>query len=332
VRRTTRIPIKALKCNQNGKEFFSTVINSSILKETCYVARRDEDPRRGFQRVLNEFRAKEIANYLDKASGVIPTAIILSAQEHINFIFDDKTSEVSFSIVEKGFLVIDGQHRLYGLITSKHDYNIPVIIFNKLKTSDEVSLFIDINTTQKGVPTSLLLDIKHLSGKETKREEKQRELFDKLNSDSCLAGYLSPTKSKVGKISRTTFNSATSHIFDNVYFQDKTIDILFKGIKNYLEASERALFNSKTQKGKLTSSVIFKALFSIFNDVTEKTLKIHSNLKVDSIYKIIEPISKLNYDTYTGTNMATIQKMINDMKREINQYDRFSKDIDGNMF
>jgi len=235
-------------------------------------------------------------------------------------------------VLKHGFLVIDGQHRLYGLIHSEYVYDIPVIIFNKLKTSDEVSLFIDINTTQKGVPTTLLLDIKHLSGKETKKEEKQHELFDKLNKNSCLAGLLSPTKSRVGKISRTTFNSATDNIFDSVYFQDKTTEIIYKGVKNFLDAAERALVISNTKKGRLTSSVIFKALFNLFNDVTEKTLKEHGNLKVDSIFEILEPISKLDYDLYMGTNKAVLQKVINDMKYEINQYDRISREFPGDIF
>lgn len=326
------IKLKALECIQNGKSFYLTIINSSILEKTCYVSRRDEDPKKGFQRVLNKPRARDIAQYLDKVGGIIPSSVILSAQDHIDFKFNVKDSAISFDILQHGFLAIDGQHRLYGLFTSEHDYDVPVIIFNSLKTSDEVSLFIDINTTQKGVPTTLLLDIKHLSGKETKKEEKQRDLFDKLNLDSCLAGQFSKDKSRVGKISRTTFNSSTEPIFDNVYFQDKAVDIIYKGLKNYLEAIERALMESNNKRAKLTSATIFKAVLSLFNDVTEKSLKEYGNLRVDSIYKVIEPISKLEYDLYTGTNKATLQKVINDMKREVFEYGKSSKDLPDNIF
>ena len=107
-------------------------------------------------------------------------------------------------------MVLDGQHRLYGLIKAEKTYQMPVIIFNDLNATKEVTLFIDINTTQKGVPTTILLDIKNLSGRETKKEDLQRQLFDKLNTDSVLAGLLSPAKSKVGKITRVSFNQATN--------------------------------------------------------------------------------------------------------------------------
>jgi len=320
----SKIKIKALYCEQNNRGFYSTIINSEILGKMCFVSRRDEDPNKGFQRVLNEVRAKDIAKYLDVDKGSIPTAIILSSQDNAQLQFDKNTSEMVFDIVEYGFLVIDGQHRLYGLLKAENKYDIPVVIFNKLNSSDEVNLFIDINTTQRGVPTTLLLDIKDLAGKETKKEEKQRDLFDRLNKESVLAGLLSPAKSKVGKISRVTFNQATSEIFENSFFQDKTLDILFKGIKNYLEAVEKVFIQSKSKKAKLTSSVLFRAVFILFNDITEKSLRDFGDLKVEHLQIILEPISKLNYEVYTGTNTSTVYKIISDMKKEINQYHKIA--------
>jgi DGQHR domain-containing protein len=304
----------AIKVTQNKKDFFVTSLNASTLKELAFVLKRDEDPIKGFQRLLNQNRAKEIANYMDDKEGVIPSPLILSAQPNSEMRYDEKTSKLTFKNSKNSFLVLDGQHRLYGMYLAKNDYEIPVIIFNNLKTSDEVNLFIDINTNQKGVPTTLLIDIKNLTGKEDKKEEKQRILFDLMNNDSVLRGLMSPTKSQLGKISKTTFNQATDRLLDTGYFADENINVTFKAVKNYLEAVELVLLNTNSEKAKLTKSMIFRAIFEIFNDVIEKCLKKHENLKVESLVDIINPIGALNYDNYIGSSNSIMNKISSDMK------------------
>ncbi|TKW62127.1 MAG: DGQHR domain-containing protein [Gemella sp.] len=316
------VKYKALECKQNDKSFIVTILPNKVLKNVCFVSRRDEDPIKGFQRTLNETRAKDIAKYLDEFKGVIPSAIILSAQDNAEVSFDRKKGEFSFETNENSFMVLDGQHRLFGLIKAEHDYDIPVIIFNKLNITQEVTLFIDINSTQKGVPTTLLLDIKNLSGRETKKEDKQRQLFDMLSKDSVLAGLLSPAKSKVGRITRVSFNQATNDIFESGFFQNKDIETIYKGVKNYLEAAEIVFRNSKSEKAKLTNSILFRSLFAIFHEVVDKALKNFSDLKVDSLLNTMDPISKINYDVYTGTSNATYSKVVSDMRKELNEYNK----------
>jgi DGQHR domain-containing protein len=316
------VRFKTLECTQNDKTFYVAILPNDVLKSVCFVSRRDEDPQKGFQRTLNETRAKDIAKYLDELKGTIPSALILSAQDNAKFTFDSNKNEVSFVTNPSSFMVLDGQHRLFGLLKATRQYFIPVIVFNKLNTAQEVNLFIDINTTQKGVPTTLLLDIKNLSGKETKKEDKQRQLFDRLNKESVLAGLMSPSKSQVGKITRVSFNQATSDLYDSGFFQDKDAETVFKGVKNYLEAAEIVFKKSKSDKAKLTNSTLFRALFAVFHDVIDKTLKNYSDLKIESLINSLDPISKLPFDSYTGTSNATYSKVVSDMRKELNEYDK----------
>lgn len=316
------VRFKTLECTQNDKTFYVSILPNDILKAVCFVSRKEEDPAKGFQRTLNETRAKDIAKYLDELKGTIPSALILSAQDNAKFTFDSNKNEVSFVTSPSSFMVLDGQHRLFGLLKATNKYYIPVIVFNKLNTAQEVNLFIDINTTQKGVPTTLLLDIKNLSGKETKKEDKQRQLFDRLNKESVLAGLMSPSKSQVGKITRVSFNQATSELYDSGFFQDKDAETIFKGVKNYLEAAEVVFKNSKSEKAKLTNSTLFRALFAVFHDVIDKTLKNYSDLKIESLINSLDPISKLPFDSYTGTSNATYSKVVSDMRKELNEYDK----------
>lgn len=309
-----RISLSAIECVQNDKSFIITSISSKLLKQMCFVSRKKEDTLKGFQRLLNPRRAKEIASYLDNVKGIIPTAIIVSAQDNAKLRFDKQSLKISFEKSKDSLLVIDGQHRLYGLIEAKGDYDMPVIIFNSLNSSDEVKLFIDINTTQKGVPAALILDIKNQAGTETKLEERQRKLFDKLNTESVLAGYFLPNESKAGKISRAVFNSSTKNIFENSTVSDMGDEVIYKTVKNYLEAVDKIFKESMSKDARLSKTILFKAIMSLFNEICEKSIIKYKNLKVESFYDYMSSIRDLNFGEYTGTNKSTEIKIVNDMR------------------
>lgn len=122
----TRVSVPAIKCNQNGRLFYVAVLSSDILKEMCFVSRKKEEPIKGFQRLLNQRRASDIASYLDDSKGVIPSSLILSAQDNANIRFNDNNNSLSFEVVRDSLMVIDGQHRLYGLLQAHKTYKIPV--------------------------------------------------------------------------------------------------------------------------------------------------------------------------------------------------------------
>src|SRR5262249_8335030 len=104
----------ALLLTQNDHRFYFLTIPIDHLFRFCFVASRDEDPAAGFQRALNEPRAKEIAKYLADGAGSIPSNIVLSAQEAADFRYDPQKKTASFRRAKGAFLVLDGQHRLWG--------------------------------------------------------------------------------------------------------------------------------------------------------------------------------------------------------------------------
>lgn len=294
--------------------FYVAILSSNVLRQMCFVSRKKEEPIKGFQRLLNKRRATDIANYLDDGKGVIPSSLVLSAQDNANLRFDETNNKLSFEIAKESLMVIDGQHRLYGLLEAHNEYEIPVIIFSKLNSFDEVKLFIDINTTQKGVPTALILDIKGQAGTETKLEERQRILFNKINEDSALAGYLLPNESRTGMISRTVFNNATKPIFESGPVADMGDDVIYKSLKNYLEAVDSLFKETNNPQARLNKTVVFRAILSVFNEVCEKSLIKYKNVKVESLRDYLQPIQKLNFEEFTGTNNATVNKIANDIR------------------
>ena len=179
---------------QGKHRFYTLTVPSKVLASTCFVTTRFDDPIEGFQRRLDEGRAKQIAEYIDEGLGTIPNSIVLSAQNDAELKVIGRGKTIQFRNIQKAFLILDGQHRVYGFSLARTSLRVPVVIYNGLSKRDESRLFIDINTKQRPVPNELLLDIKNLAEYENDDEHQLRELYDLFNSktSSPLLGLMTP--------------------------------------------------------------------------------------------------------------------------------------------
>lgn len=254
---------------QGNHKFYTLTIPSDVLAQCCFVTTRDEDPQQGFQRVLDKRRAEEIAKYIDTGLGTIPSSIVLSAQPEADFKIIGKGKTAEFNISPKSFLVLDGQHRVYGFSLATSLMRVPVVIYNGLTRRDETRLFIDINSKQKGVPNELLLDIKSLAGYENDNEERLRELFDFVQDEpgSRLYGLLSPAAKAKSKISRVTFNAAIKPLLP--MFDGKSTDDVYQTLNGYLIAFHAGMEQLECED-QVTNSTVFKAIFAFFPVVASK--------------------------------------------------------------
>lgn len=283
-----KVIVESYSCSlisQGNAKFYSLTMPSEILAETCFVSTRDDDPVDGFQRTLDEKRAKEIAEYLDSGSGTIPTAIVLSAQPEAELKYNRKNKTIEFNKIKKGFLILDGQHRVYGFSMAKTSIRVPVIIYNGLSRKEETRLFIDINTKQRPVPTELLLDIKTLAEYDTEVEGFCRQIYDNFQerSDSALMGMMSPSTRVNGKVSRVTFNSAIKVIYG--VFGDKDVAEIYEYLNNYLKAIIRGF--EKKGVTSITKPTIFKAVIQFFPQIAQLA---GGNYTLDNFYEILEPL------------------------------------------
>ena len=320
-----RASYRALLIKQNGRRFFFSTIPVDELFPYCFVARRDEDPRAGFQRALNESRADDIAKYLSKGAGSIPSNIVLSAQSFADLRYSARAGSISFTPAEKSFLVLDGQHRLWGYDKCGTRHRIPVAIYSGLNRADEAKLFIDINTTQRGVPAALLLDIKQIAEIESHKEKLLRELFDKLQKDAAspLAGKLSAAKSLTGRISRVTFNRALANALSTGVLLDTEGAQRFRLIVNYLNAFDAEL----PDKGLLVRSAYFEAIFEVLDEVVRNTLALYKNAKQESIQKTIRPLAQVNFTTATGRALPTKKNIVSILQTALRQNVDLSEDM-----
>ncbi|MBM7078053.1 DGQHR domain-containing protein [Micromonospora humida] len=319
---------KAFEVAYNGYTYYVAVIDGQELLKSSFVSRRAEDGERGFNRALAPSRAREISRYLDDERSSIPTNVVLSAQPEANLRFS--RSAIEWDAGEHAFLVLDGQHRLYSMSYTEHDYPLAVAIYSGLTREAEVRLFIDINTKQKGVPPALLLDIKQLAGVETSLEELLRRLFDYVGSaeGSPLYGLLSPASTKPGTVSRVTFNVALKRPMEaGILAQTDNDEDRGKLVVNYLRAADRILRQSGAQTSSLTRATVLQAFFELFNEVVDATLRNHKSLKDAQIAKTLSPLADLDFDSYGGGNRPSKTKLVSDMRAKLTEAPRLTSNM-----
>lgn len=275
---------------QGKHRFYTFTMPSDVLARTCFVTTRDEDAKLGFQRMLDKNRAEQIADYIDNGLGTIPNSIVLSAQPaaELKIIGNGKTIE--FADSPKAFLILDGQHRVYGFMLAKTSLRVPVVVYNGLSRKDESRLFIDINTKQRPVPNELLLDIKNLAEYESDTEAILRSVYDLFNEDpgSPLIGLLSPSERARGKLSRVTFNASMKPLVS--MFAEREPEEIYDALSSYLRALIIGLTDI-SDTNSITNPTIFRAFMKLFNDVAQSVqLKYGKVYSTQNFAEVLKPV------------------------------------------
>jgi DGQHR domain-containing protein len=274
---------------QGKHRFFTLTMPSDVLAETCVVDTREENPDDGFQRVLDSKRAQEIADYIDTGFGTIPCSIVLSAQAEARLEYNSRTQVLSFKKTPRAFLILDGQHRVFGFKKAKARLRVPVVIYNGLRKAEEARLFIDINTKQRPVPNELLLDIKRMAETETDVEALLRDVFDLFakEKDSPLLGMMSPSTRSRGKISRVTFNTALRPIWNT--FAGNPAEYVYQALSSYLHVWLPVLRKNDAEKN-ISNPTLFRAIMLLFPAAAERVSDRHGDeYTVQHFAEILEP-------------------------------------------
>ena len=275
---------------QGRHRFYSLALSSDVLAACCTADTRVENPVDGFQRLLDRRRAKEIAKYIDSGFGTTPCAIILSAQPSAHLRYDRESGLLRFRKDPGAFLIIDGQHRIFGFHLAKRRIKVPVVVYNKLTRAQECQLFMDINTKQRPVPQELLLDIRRLSETESAAEALLHDVFDLFakKEDSALKGLLSAAERRKGTISRVTFNAALKpieHIFNDACAED-----VYGALNRFLTVCVEGLRLQQAQEN-IVNPALFKALLLLFPDIAERVAERGGGeLRVENFQQILLPM------------------------------------------
>lgn len=156
----------AARIRQGNLIIYATSLRvRDLLQPSFYkIETLDPDEGTGYQRLLNEARAKRLADYLldghKSLEAFLPTSIFLATDKLIPF--DETTNTVRIDH-EKigGFNVVDGQHRIRGLVLaaekdpSLDDFEVPVNIAVNLDPISQMAHFLIVNTTQRSVDKAI---------------------------------------------------------------------------------------------------------------------------------------------------------------------------------
>ncbi len=160
----TLLKLPAAKVQQGDLTLFSTAIKVKVLIQDNFYSVETLDPSRegdaGFQRLLNQRRAKKLADYIvkgqDHQDAFLPTSVFLATDKTLDF--DVATNTINFNTDNIGpFSVVDGQHRLEGLKMAANrdarvlEFAVPVNIAANLPKLHQMCHFLIVNTTQKSV-------------------------------------------------------------------------------------------------------------------------------------------------------------------------------------
>jgi len=155
--KTAAIEVPALQL-QDSPRVYVIVISGQWLLDHTTPSWRMKDPKKGFQRIVKEERARQIARTILDRERAFPNAITLATD-----ITDFKRTDDHIIIPDKTlFLVVDGQHRLWAQKFSQKDGQYACIIHLHKTEKEMAELFLEINENQRRVPSSLRWDLVRL--------------------------------------------------------------------------------------------------------------------------------------------------------------------------
>ncbi|MFC2071230.1 DGQHR domain-containing protein [Chloroflexota bacterium] len=143
---------------QEDPKIYVAAINGRWLLERTTPSWRIQDPIQGFQRMVREARAREIALAVLDQQRTFPNSIVLATDVR-GFTIDHHQLQIPINI---RFLVVDGQHRLWAQHFSDYIATYSCVIHTGLSEVDMARLFLEINDNQKRVPSSLRWDLVRL--------------------------------------------------------------------------------------------------------------------------------------------------------------------------
>lgn len=221
----------------------------------------------GVQRDLDSGRLNEIATFTQSTDSVFPTSIILSVDKDEFVTIED--NNITIEADEYVGDVIDGQHRLNGIIKSdpNSQYMLPVVIMFKLDMEDKGYIFSIINGKQMKVNTSLLYDLFGLS---TKRSPQKtgHELARSLNMMPESPFYdrlkMLGRKAKGQEVATLSQGTFVQHIM-KLYSSNPEEDKRILELGGELSFDSRLPFRKAFIQGE--ESIMLKVLLNYFSAV-----------------------------------------------------------------
>jgi DGQHR domain-containing protein len=307
----SKVTVEAFRVEQNGFEFFTFVMGSKTLRQISSVSTRTGETPEGYQRVLSAKRLSDIGTYIKGKRSTFPGSIIVNLGKDAAF-HPGKTADFgTLDIPDEpsAAWVIDGQHRLWGFEKSGgKEFDLVVCAFIGLTPNDQAKVFIDVNSNQKGVNSSLLYDLIDLVRDAGFVDQRAHEMVRALNDDEdspwagnikmlgtgagiiTQAGFMRPLTAQLKNTASPfsqynegeqvqvlkTYFTTFSKLFPDAWLSKKHILCKTLGVSAMLSALPTVLMHCT-----LRNDFSLKTMMAILKDVPDATIKQLGNLPLD---------------------------------------------------
>ena len=304
--------------------FYLGKIKASSLRGAVRITRKSENID-GQQRDASVKRIREIARYCMDPDATFPTSIILSIETSENVHCEITEGGIILDFENTFGEVIDGQHRLLGILESSYedDFELPIVFMLNPTVEEKAYVFSIINSKQKNVNPSLIYDLfdvsEHRSPQKTvhllaralnSRDDspfyKRLKMLGKNSEDQQKATLSQGTFSK--RILKLITKDADKDcvdiklgnklrlnpdlIFRETFVKDRD-DIMLKILMNYFNAL-RNVFTSEWENPKeniLWKSTGFNAMIDCLPKFYQYGLE-QKSLKVEMFQGLFETFSE----------------------------------------
>lgn len=197
-----------MKQGDSAPEVATFAIDAYNLLELSTVS-RIEDEEKGYQRRVNKTRVAAIRRFVEIPEAILPTSIVLATGEKKGYVritnrqsigesgrIWSATINIKCSESYKPLLVIDGQHRLYGVTSSSRSpYPLSVTLLLNAPELVQMAHFEVINNKATRIPTAHLNELRAMmfqlsADEETKLESLLGQLGVQSLSSSALVSEL----------------------------------------------------------------------------------------------------------------------------------------------
>ena len=141
-------------------------LSEMAKSEVRDMKNNDINQRIVIQRELDSKRVKEITEYVKTSDACFPNSVILSVKakniiDIVPLYEKDNIYNIILDQNEDTFQIIDGQHRIAGLegYSQKKPFEVNISLFLDMDIEQQAILFATINSKQKGVNKSLMMDL-----------------------------------------------------------------------------------------------------------------------------------------------------------------------------
>jgi len=307
---------------QQAPLIYVTSLQGKWLLKHATPSWRIKDPKQGFQRSVNENRAKRIALGVLEKGHTFPNSIILTTDIK-SFTLKEGCLELPEDI---NFYVVDGQHRLWAQNFSDYDASYSCVIHCGLSKVEMANLFLEINDTQKRVPLSLRWDLIRL----VRPEENPFSVaavdltyYLTTNVDSPLYQRIDLTgEQKEISIKQGSLAPELEKIVKHAKIKELDFEGQYELLKKYFTAIKE-LGSSEEWSDATTPIYSARVLIAITRLMTEIVEKYNHNLEkitVDhflSLLKKIKPASLTTEELKAKQGPAGISAIYKEMQKQV---------------